>query len=115
MGIINIWIHRSLVKKINAIRIRRVKKCVHNSMRLSDRIPTSLGLLEDALPLFYAYIYAIISCFVVLLIELLLEIKKFEFKCKINYVLRNFSNTKERQVHERKARLFKSLERKNFI
>ncbi len=115
MGLIKAWIHRSLVKEFNAISSRRVKKCVHNSMRLSDRIPTSLGLLEDALPLFYAYIYAIVSCFVVLLIELLIKIKKVELRCKINYVLRNLSNTKVRQVHERKAHRFKSLERKNII
>jgi hypothetical protein len=95
MGIIKNSIHRSLVKEVNAISCKRAKECVHNSMKLSDRIPTSLGLLEDALPLFYAYIYAIISCFVVLLIELLIKILKIEFQCQINYVLRKFSNTKK--------------------
>jgi len=102
MGIINAQIRRAIINEIMTRTKEKSKQCVFNSMRISNSISNTLGLLEDALSLFLAYIYAVLITFIVLLIELMTSKIKINYVCKLKKaVINRFSSMKTRTVYKR--------------
>jgi hypothetical protein len=58
-------------------------------------------LLEDALSLFRPFIYAMISCFIILFTELFIQIK---FECKISYATKKILFIRELFINKRNDR-----------
>ncbi len=96
MGIIDALITRAIVKEVNKIINREVKYCVFNSMTINNSIGDT-GLLEDTLSLFRAFIYAMISCLIILFIEFI----QIKFECKISYVTKKFLSIRELNINRR--------------